>query len=241
MVIKFLGRWSSNLVPHERNVSFVLDDKIAFDFGPHSLESLLDIGINPNRISLLLITHMHLDHYAGIAELLWYRSIYRARNSLTVLGPKGIRKDTEQLMRLVHTPPLWYEEQINERVRYVEDSDYDFVGIFHAKHAIPCNSYRVEYGRKTIFYSGDTSYSKRVVEGARDVDWLFHELTYTDRDRKLAEKWGHSTYGDVMRVFKESGARHLVPVHLTRSSSALVARRAGTVTGLIYPPESLEL
>ena len=50
MNIRFLGKWSSNLVRGERNVSFALDDKIVFDFGPHTVESLLDSRIDPRKI-----------------------------------------------------------------------------------------------------------------------------------------------------------------------------------------------
>ncbi len=86
MNIKFLGIWSSNLIPGQRNVSFVLDDRIVFDFGPHSIESLFDMGIDPAKISIVLITHMHLDHYIGLAELLWYRSIYKIKEPLIHIG-----------------------------------------------------------------------------------------------------------------------------------------------------------
>lgn len=241
MNIKFLGTWSSNLVRGRRNVSFLLGDKIAFDFGPHSLESLLDRRIDPNKIRTVLITHMHLDHYAGIAELLWYRSIYRAKSSLLILGPKGIRQNTERLMRNLKTPAPWYEETIDSKTDYIENEDLGFVKVYHANHLVPCNSYRVEYGGKTLFYSGDTAYSKNVVKGASGVDYLIHEMTYTDKDRKLAEMWRHSTYSDVMKVFNESGAKHLIPVHFTPSSEALVSRKIGKVKGLIYPVDTLTL
>lgn len=241
MDIKFLGKWSSNLIRGERNVSFLLDDRIAFDFGPHAIESLLDRGLDPNKIRMLLITHMHLDHYAGIAELLWYRSIYRAKNTLTILGPKGIRKNTIQLMRLFRTPPVWLREQISPKTRFMEDKDTGFVRVFRARHTVPTNAYRLKYRGKTIFYSGDTAYSRNIVEGAANADWLLHEMTYTDKDRKYADLWLHSTCSDAMRVFKESNAKHLVPVHLSRSSSAHVLKMVGKVKGLVYPADTLEL
>jgi ribonuclease Z len=241
MNIKFLGKWSSNLIRGERNVSFVLDDKYIFDFGPHSLEALLEIKLDPNKIQTVFITHMHLDHYAGVAELLWYRSIYRAKNRLTIVGPKGIRKNTHRLTRLLHTPPQWFSEQIDVNTDYIEDQDSEFVKVFHSSHTIPCTSYRIEYRGRTIFYSGDTGYSEKVVEGAKGADYLIHELTYADKDRKSADLWGQSTWSDAIRVFDESGAKKLVPVHLTKTSSALVRKNAGKLKGLIYPPDTLKL
>ncbi len=241
MNIKFLGTWSSNLVRGKRNVSFLLDDKIAFDFGPHSLESLLDRKINPNNVKTVLITHMHLDHYAGIAELLWYRSVYRAKSRLLILGPRGIRSNTARLLKNLKTPEAWYSETIETKTDYLENKDFDFIKIYRANHLIPCNAYRVEYGGKTLFYSGDTAYSRNVVKGARGVEYLIHEMTYTDKDRKLADMWRHSTYSDAIRVFNESGAKHLIPVHFTPSSEALVSRKIGKVKGIVYPADTITL
>ena len=241
MDIKFLGRWSSNIVKNQRNISFVLDNRIAFDFGPHALESLLDFGIDPTKITMLLITHMHLDHYAGVAELLWYRSIHKARDPLLVLGPKGIRKNTHKLMKALKTPENWYKEQIDTNTNYIENKGTDFIQIFHADHLIPDNGYRVDYKGRTIFYSGDTAYSGNIVNGARDVDILLHEMTYTDKDRKAADLWRHSTYSDTMKVFRESNAKKLIPVHLSDSSSALAWNVSKKMKNVVYPPKILKL
>jgi ribonuclease Z len=241
MDIKFLGIWSSNIVKTQRNISFVLDNKIVFDFGPHALESLLDFGIDPTKITTLLITHMHLDHYAGIAELLWYRSIHKAKNTLLVLGPKGIKNNTHKLMGTLKTPDNWYREQIDTNTDYIEDKGADFIQVFHANHIVPDNGYRIDYKGKTIFYSGDTAYSGNVVKGAMDVDILLHEMTYSDKDRRIADFWHHSTYSDTIKVFRESNAKKLIPVHLSNSSNALALNISKKMKNVIYPPKVLKL
>ena len=222
-------------------MSFLLDDKIAFDFGPHTLEALLDSRVDPNKIDRVLISHMHLDHYVGVAELLWYRSIHEAEDPLLIVGPEGIRGNTLKLMDLVQTPPLWNKSQIEKKIEFVENQDFDSVKIFHSSHTVPSVGYRVDYEGKTIFYSGDTSYSKEVVRGATNADILIHEMTYTDEKKDIANYWGHSTYSDVLRVFEESSAAQLVPVHFTRESSEYVKRRLSEIQRLIYPPDTLTL
>lgn len=228
-------------MPGERNVSFVLDNKIVFEFGPHSLESLLESGLNPNEIKIVLTSHLHLDHYIGIAELLWYRSMNRATDRLTIVGPRGIKKKTERLMNLVQTPQSWVDGQVKPNTIYIEGKSTDFVRVFNADHTVPCCAYRVEYNNETVFYSGDTAYSKDIVEGAKEADWLFHEMTYADDEKDLAKLWRHSTFSDAMRVFQESGARHIVPIHLSKSSNAFLLKRADGTDGLVYPPELLEI
>ncbi|MCL4376167.1 MBL fold metallo-hydrolase [Candidatus Parvarchaeota archaeon] len=230
MNIRFLGKWSSNLVRGERNISFALDDKIVFDFGPHTIESLLDSKIDPRDIGIVLITHMHLDHFSGLPELLWYRAIYKAQNKLIVLGPKGIKNNTERLLRTLQTPKAF-----NINAEFIEDKKYDFIQPFRARHIIADNGYRVDYKGKTVFYSGDTAYSSNVVKGAEDADILLHEMTYLDNKKEEADFWRHSTYSSAMQVFEESRAKKLAPVHLSVDSNKLALKLSKSDKRIIYP------
>ncbi|MEM0097266.1 MAG: ribonuclease Z [Candidatus Micrarchaeaceae archaeon] len=236
MKIRFLGKWSSNIVAGERNVSFALDDKIIFDFGPHALESLLESKVDPRKAEVIAITHMHLDHFSGLPELFWYRAIYKAENRLMVLGPKGIKNNTEKLLKLLHTP-----EEFKVDAEFIEDEDYEFIRHIKANHTIVDNGYRIEYGGKTLFYTGDTAYSKNVVNGSQDVDMLVHEMTYTDNGKKEADFWKHSTYSTTMQVFEESHAKRLVPVHLTVDSDNLVKGLLKSNKMIIYPAGIIDL
>ncbi len=236
MNLKFLGKWSSNLVKNERNISFILDDKIVFDFGPHTIESLLDLGIDPTKIEIVAITHMHLDHFSGLPELFWYRSIHKASNKLVVLGPNGIKTSTERLLKLLRTPPTF-----NTKFDFVEDEKYKFITPFRARHLVPDNGYRIEYDGKSIFYSGDTAYSENVVKGAEDVDLLIHEMTYTDEKKKEADFWKHSTYSSTLSVFEESHAKKLIPVHLSLDSERAVRKLSLKDNKVIYPEGTIKL
>ena len=236
MKIRFLGKWSSNLVRGERNISFTLDDKIVFDFGPHTVEALLDSRIDPRNLEMVLITHMHLDHFSGLPELFWYRAIYGAKNKLIVIGPKGIQKNTESLLRTLKTPKAF---KIN--AEFIEDKRYDFIQPFRAKHLVTDNGYKVDYNGKTLFYSGDTAYSENVVKGAEDADILLHEMTYTDKKKEEADFWRHSTYSSTMQVFQESHSKKLVPVHLSVDSNILAIKLSKSDKKVIYPAGIIHL
>jgi ribonuclease Z len=230
MNIDFLGRWSSNSVKGERTASIVIDDDLLIECGPHTVEAMLDLNHDPMAIKTVAITHMHLDHYVGLAELLWYRAIYGSRETLIITGPRGIKNNTEHLLQEVRTPEAF---EIN--TLFYEDRPVDTIVPFRANHLIDDNGYRYEKGGKTLFYSGDTAYSENVVKGAEKADYLFHEMTYTDDKEKDATFWKHSTYSDVMRVVKESKAKRLVPVHLTTGTLALVNSLAYNHKNLIVP------
>ncbi|HLH85906.1 MAG TPA: ribonuclease Z [Thermoplasmataceae archaeon] len=214
--IEFLGNWSSNIVAGKRNISIIIDRHLIMDFGPHSIESLLEMHIDPCRITTVFISHMHLDHFAGVPELLWYRAIHKCKETLIIVGPKGIGTVTKNLLRSYHTPEAFeiYAEYREEKFENAEG--------FLSNHLIRDIGFRVELDDKTIYYTGDTAYTENTARGAEGCDYLFHEVTYSDQDRKLADFWKHSTVSDAIRAFEESHSRVLVPVHLTDSSENTV-------------------
>ncbi|MEM0138942.1 MAG: MBL fold metallo-hydrolase [Thermoplasmatales archaeon] len=182
-----------------------------------------------------------MDHYSGISELLWYRSIHRAEKPLVIFGPRGIKRNTEVLMRVLRTPKPWFKEQIDTNTTYIEDRGMDSIQVFRGRHLVPDNGYRIDYKGRKIFYSGDTAYSKDIVRGAEGADYLLHEMTYTDDEDKDARYWKHSTYSTTMRVFEESGAKRLIPVHLSAKSSALTLKLSKERKDILYPERAIKL
>ena len=228
MEIKFLGNWSSHIQAGKRNVSMIIDRHIVLDCGPHTIESMLESGIDPAKIDKILISHMHLDHYGGLAEILWYRGSRNVKDELTIMGPKGIRKNMERILQIYNTPD---NDRFQIRSNYVEihnngevyevktnlvdKSENDYIEAFTGNHIIPDNMYRIEYQGHTIAYTGDTAYNSNIALVGEDADIFFHEMTYPDEKSEIAEFWRHSTYSSAMKGFSESHARKLVPVHLT--------------------------
>jgi len=209
MEIVFLGNWSARLAPGKVNTSFVIDGKIACDFGPGSLQSMIEKGLDPNGLEQVLISHMHYDHFAGLTGLLWYRAMSGTEEELLITGPDGIEKTSKDLLESYRTPHGFHIYASFEK------KSNDDIQIISGDHTIPNNGYRIHYNGRTVFYTGDTAFSELIVKGAENVDLLIHEMTYTDDLRIEAELWRHSTVSDVMSTFTESSAKRLVPVHLT--------------------------
>ncbi|MHB1709322.1 MAG: MBL fold metallo-hydrolase [Thermoplasmataceae archaeon] len=228
--IDILGRWSSNAVRDERTSSLLINRNHLVECGPHSVEAMLNRNLDPLLVDSIAITHMHLDHYVGLAEFLWYRAIYAPGLMVSVLGPRGIGENTMALLKNVKTP-----ESFDINVEFHEDSEFGEITPFRANHVIEDNGYRMEFSNSVLFYSGDTAYSENVVEGAENADFLFHEMTYTDDKRDEAGFWKHSTYSDTIRTFSESHAKKLVPVHLTLHTLDLATRISRTDRNILLP------
>jgi len=67
---------------------------------------------------------------------------------------------------------------------------------------------------KKIVFSGDTAYSRNVVDAAKGADLLFHEATFMEDMREKAGEDRHSTVGDAAKVAKEAGVKKLILYHI---------------------------
>lgn len=238
MEIKFLGNWSSHIKKGVKNTSVIFDRRLVADFGPHTLEAIFEKGIDPKGIDTVLITHMHLDHYMGLAELLWYRGSRKLKDPITVMGPRGIKEATESILKLVNTPDDGaYELNVN----YVETGKLDDITAYDGNHIIADNVYRMEFKNCSVVYTGDTAYSENVVRAAEDADFLIHEMTYTDQEAEKAAFWKHSTYSSVMGVMSESHAGILVPTHLTDGTANLLAEKSKKHENIVMPEVDIAL
>ncbi|MGN6089631.1 MAG: ribonuclease Z [Actinomycetales bacterium] len=68
---------------------------------------------------------------------------------------------------------------------------------------------------QSVAFVLDTRRCDAAVALARDVDLLVIEATYLDRDRDLAERYGHLTAAQAAQIAAEAGAHRLVLVHVS--------------------------
>ena len=68
MKLKILG--SGNIFSKYNSASYLVDDKILIDIPNGTCKTLKNIGIEPSKISEILITHFHGDHYLDMPFLL---------------------------------------------------------------------------------------------------------------------------------------------------------------------------
>ncbi|KXA90651.1 ribonuclease Z [candidate division MSBL1 archaeon SCGC-AAA259D14] len=67
-------------------------------------------------------------------------------------------------------------------------------------------------GRK-ITYTGDTRFSQKIVDLAKDSDLLIHDATFDKDLEEEAKQAGHSTATDAARVAKKANVEKLVLIH----------------------------
>jgi len=99
--ITFLG--TSDSVPSlKRNHTAILltykGENILVDCGEGTQRQFRKAGLNPCKVTRILLTHKHADHTLGLPGLLKTLSLTGYQKTLFIYGPRGIKKFMENLL-----------------------------------------------------------------------------------------------------------------------------------------------
>jgi ribonuclease BN (tRNA processing enzyme) len=195
--------------------------RFALDFGTTSLVGLRRLGIDPNSIDGVIVTHLHGDHCGGIPFLLLDAMLGARRTTpLTILGPAGTREHLQRLQdalfpgsaEMVPRFPLEFSE-----IRPGEPLEWSGVQIsaVAARHTRQTNplAVRVGLGDKTMAYTGDGELTAALAGLVEGVDLLVAECYFYDKP----VKW-HLNYPDIAGL----SAKRLVLTHMHENMLAHV-------------------
>ena len=162
---------------------------LLIDCGASSLPALKRQGIAPNDIELILITHFHGDHFAGLPFLLLDAQFSRRSRPLVIAGPQGIALRLAQVMEALfenssRTPRKFELSMVvlapgeSRTFGAVTVTPYPVV---HGDSGGPFLGYRIEAQGRVIAYSGDTEWTDTLIPLAREADLFIAEAYYYDR------------------------------------------------------------
>ena len=91
MRIVFLGTAAVVPEPGRDTASFVVNETLLFDTGWQAALRLAAVGLSPQAVTHLFLTHAHQDHYLGLPGLLVARAMRPAPDQppLRIFGPAG--------------------------------------------------------------------------------------------------------------------------------------------------------
>jgi ribonuclease BN (tRNA processing enzyme) len=164
---------------------FLIDapTRVLIDCGATALIGMKRYGIDPASIDMVVLTHLHGDHFGGLPFLLRETQVSALRKRpLVIVGPPGheerILASTELLFP-ASRKAVWsfdlsfipYEAHVPFSVKGVTVTA---VPVVHSKATHP-HGVRVECGGKVIAYSGDTEWIDELVSLSAGADLFICE------------------------------------------------------------------
>jgi ribonuclease BN (tRNA processing enzyme) len=198
---------------------------VLIDCGGTTGSGLNALGIPRAEIDVILISHFHADHFAGVTQLL-LASIWEDRRTrpLRIAGPRGIEARVLAAARALGHDfteralpfPLLFQELapgIEAEVGPVRVQSFETK---HQPDACP-HGFQIRAGRRQIVYSGDTGWFDELPKRAAGAELFVCECTFEHRGwdyhLSLEELAGHKGAFDCGRIV------------LTHLGAAMSARR----------------
>ena len=162
---------------------------LLIDCGASSLPALKRLDIARNDIDLILITHFHGDHFAGLPFFLLDAQFARRDRPLVIAGPQGIETRLTQVMEALFEnssrTPRKFELSI-VTLASAESRTFGAVtvtpfAVVHGDSGGPFLGYRLATEGRVIAYSADTEWTDNLVPLAREADLFIAEAYYYDR------------------------------------------------------------
>lgn len=223
--VRVLGSADWHQTAHNDHSCYTVSDRILIDACPSVVTQLQEAGVDPLDVHLVLVTHMHCDHYMGLAPLMHYWRVCRQTDlsGLTIAGPRETVQDyVDFTLRFVFRDELDACVTRMPRILPLDEGDTLHhagyaVHVHEADHAVPARSYRLvhEESGRSVGFTGDTRYQQSLPGFFRDVDLLLHEVSLGAGPVDPVHNAGcrHSSAQEAVRVCRESGARRLLLTH----------------------------
>jgi ribonuclease Z len=149
MKVVFLGT-GGTYPSKRRNVSSVVvqlgAEAVMFDCGEGTQRQLLHSTVSFMRISAIFITHLHADHFLGLAGLVQSMSLNGRERALAVYGPAGCARTVETFLGLGHFKSSFgiYAADLEPGVSV--DLGVCTVRCASADHTVPALAFALEEG-----------------------------------------------------------------------------------------------
>ncbi|MFQ5666656.1 MAG: MBL fold metallo-hydrolase [Candidatus Binatia bacterium] len=211
------GRHQAGYLIRAGGTSFLLD------VGASTLTSMKQHGVDPGAIDLILVSHLHGDHFAGLPYL-FLQYIYEQprRRPLRIAGPAGTEERVWALYRATYrdlaAEPLPFKLEFMEMPPGTPVSlgavRVEPFRVPHQEHDISLGL-RVHVGGRAVLYSGDTGWTEALVERSQDTDLFICECCFFETRIPI-----HLDYPRIAEERHRFGTKRLILTHFGREVHA---------------------
>jgi len=206
MEILFLG--TGEAFGARANTSILVDSRILLDCGLTTVNQLFKAKADFNKISVICISHYHMDHVFGVPAFLSACRKQNRTKPITIIGPTNTEEYIKQLLYAAHKTFLEFKYEINAidaAEAIIDGYSFSFADM---QHTLPTKAVSLSVCGKKITYAGDGRPTPEAVELMKDSDLLIAEAYLEDKD-------SHSSIKETVSYAKKAGAKNLALIHIS--------------------------
>lgn len=221
--IVFLGTAGAVASAQRDNTSLLFVDdsgeKLLIDCPGSPVTKLAKLGLDYREISNLVLTHTHVDHIYGVPSLL--HSQYRLGNKVNIFATQECLLLIRGLISFHRLEDPKKFPEVSFQTIPTDKNDF----LFFENEKTVMSSFPVKHSPESIgikiylkdiplacVYSGDTGFSRTVVEEARGADYLIHDCACPSRFAKDLEEM-HTSALTLGEIAEEARVKTLIPIH----------------------------
>ncbi len=220
----FLGTASALPSISQDNTSLLLENNGAYlmiDCSGSPYRKLLKLGVDPDRLEHLLLTHHHIDHIYGLPSLVECLWIKGRTAPLHIYALPGTLEVARQLLdmwelrhRMINQFPIHLHPIAGQEDEFVFETADFTIRTTPTDHAIPSVATKVIFPNgPTFVYSSDTAPCQTLIDFARGADHFLMECTFGDNDAELADITFHLHSSEYREMAAAIGAKHTILIH----------------------------
>jgi len=194
------------------------DQNFLIDCGATALPAMKRLGVNPASIGLILVSHLHGDHFGGIPFFVMDAQFGRRINPLHVAGPPGIEARVKDALEVFFPGSSQIQRKFETRFSELPEGEDTSLGelvvrpygVIHPSGAVSY-ALRIKVGGKIIAYSGDTEWTDSLLEAACGADLFICEAYFFSKKIKY-----HLDYETILAHRLQFGCRRMILTHMNQ-------------------------
>lgn len=188
------------------------DRLFLMDCGPTTLLAMKRAGLDPRRLDVVFLSHLHGDHFGGLPFFfVSYRYEHPRDKPLHIAGPAGSEEKVRKLYRLMYggdIPPTRFHILEPDRADVIEGIHVFPFRVPHQIHAISLGL-KITYAGKQLLFSGDSAWTDLFLSHAPGVDLFLCECSFYEQ-----ESANHLNYKILQEKLAGVACKKLVLTHL---------------------------
>jgi ribonuclease Z len=243
------------------------DRYFLIDCGEGTQLQIRKYGLKIQKISHILISHLHGDHYFGLIGLLSTMHLLGRTQGITIYAPIELKEILIQQLELGHANLDFNLDFVPLQESTVYDPIFEDkllkVFAFPLKHRVPTWGFRIQEKEKdrtllvdkaledgllrehfpklkrnemvefqgqkyspddytlpakptrSYAYCSDTAFNEQLIDYVNEASLLYHEATFTEKEKVRAKQTFHSTALQAAKIAKSANVQKLLLGHFS--------------------------